>query len=134
MSEKKTTFKVDFSGFEIADEKVRAIVEAAEKTIAEAAGSEVKATTKYVDKTGNLRKSTKVFKSKFEHGGYIVSVSAPHAHLIEYGTADRSTSTGQFRGKVTARPFLRPMKRKYTRKFRNLVSQGIERMSKGGAK
>lgn len=48
-------------------------------------------------KTGNLRKSIRAKKSKFEGGGAIVVASAPHAHLVEYGHKG-----------APAKPFLRP--------------------------
>jgi len=35
--------------------------------------------------TGNLKRSIKAKKSKFEDGGWIVQATAPHAHLVEYG-------------------------------------------------
>lgn len=35
--------------------------------------------------TGNLKKSIKAKKSKFEDGGWIVQATAQHAHLVEYG-------------------------------------------------
>ena len=47
--------------------------------------------------TGNLKKSIRAKKSKFDDGGAIVVATAPHAHLIEYG-----------RKNAPAYPFLRP--------------------------
>ena len=35
--------------------------------------------------TGNLKKSIRAKKSKFEDGGWIVIADAPHAFLVEYG-------------------------------------------------
>ena len=47
--------------------------------------------------TGNLAKSVRAKKSKFEDGGAIVVATAPHASLIEFG-----------RKAAPAYPFLRP--------------------------
>ena len=47
--------------------------------------------------TGNLRKSIRAKKSKFEDGGAIVVATAPHAFIIEYG-----------RKNAPAYPYLRP--------------------------
>jgi len=47
-----------------------------------------------------LRKSIKAKESKFDDGGWIVIVTAPHAHLIEYGHGGESPAP--------AHPFLRP--------------------------
>ncbi|MGX7950482.1 HK97 gp10 family phage protein [Oleidesulfovibrio alaskensis] len=56
---------------------------------------------------GLLVKSVRARPSKFEAGGYIVVVRAPHAHLVEYGhnIVDRK---GVVRGKVRPHPFFRP--------------------------
>ena len=49
---------------------------------------DAKASTAFKDKTGRLRKSIRVKKSKFKDGGHIVLAGgkgARHAHLVEYG-------------------------------------------------
>lgn len=51
-------------------------------------------------KTGNLKKSIRAKKSKFEDGGWIVISTAPHAHLVEYGHGGKSPAPPH--------PFLRP--------------------------
>jgi hypothetical protein len=58
------------------------------------------------DKTGNLRKSIKMKKSRYQGGGYIARAGAPHAHLIEYGYRTKSG------GVVPPRPFMRTAKDK----------------------
>ena len=69
--------------------------------------SEAKITSAFQDKTGNLRKSIKLKKSKFEDGGYIVRARAPHAHLVEFGHV--LIAWGRVTGKrVPPKPFLRP--------------------------
>ena len=61
----------------------------------------------FQDKTGKLRKTIKLKKSKFEDGGYIVQARAPHAHLVEFGHVKflwgKPTSE-----RVPPHPFLRP--------------------------
>ncbi|GAB5387083.1 MAG: hypothetical protein Alpg2KO_00510 [Alphaproteobacteria bacterium] len=57
--------------------------------------------------TGDLARSVK-WKAAKHGGNAIVFTTAPHAHLMEYGTANRTVKT--FRrsaGKVEPRPFLR---------------------------
>lgn len=39
----------------------------------------------FKDKTGRLRAKIKVEKSRFQDGGWLVTVRAPHAHLVERG-------------------------------------------------
>lgn len=77
------------------------------KDVAGEIAEEARATSAFADKTGNLRKSIKVRKSKFENGGYIVLSTAPHAHLIEFGH-DMVTRKGRKVGEVPPYPFLRP--------------------------
>ena len=68
---------------------------------------EAKAASSFHDKSGKLRKSISMKKSKFEDGGWIVVARAPHAHLIEYGHVKIlwGKPTGD---RVKPRPFLRP--------------------------
>jgi len=122
----KTTATVDFD-IDLADRKIMLAIETAEKEIAEKVYSEVKGTSKFIDRTGNLRAGIKLYKSKYARGGYIVHSSAPHSHLIEYGTADRyDLERDAFRGKVTARPFMRPVGRKYKTKFIERIAEELE--------
>lgn len=65
--------------------------------IAKQIARDAKATTAFKDVTGNLRKSIKAKKSKFPDGGAIVVATAPHAHLLEFGTS-----------KMPKKAFLRP--------------------------
>ena len=72
-------------------------------------------TSAFIDRTGNLRKSIRKKKSKFEDGGYIVVASGKnttdskgwHAHLIEFGHRKfiHGKDTGEF---VPPNPFMRP--------------------------
>ena len=93
-------------------------VEAVEKSIATQLYVDVKNSSKFSDKTGKLRRSIRLYKSKFEGGGYVVHADAPHAHLVEYGTADRYDLVNKrFTGAMPAKPFMRPAARKYKAKF-----------------
>ena len=67
---------------------------------------DAKATADFIDRTGKLRRSIKVKKSKFDDGGYIVKAGgkgAMQAWLIEHG---RSPGDGYPGSK--AKPFLKP--------------------------
>ena len=44
-----------------------------------------KASTAFRDKTGRLRQSIWIYRSKYKDGGYVVYVKAPHSHLVEFG-------------------------------------------------
>lgn len=69
--------------------------------------SEAKITSAFQDKTGKLRKTIKIKKSKYEDGGYIVMARAPHAHLVEFGHV--LIAWGRVTGKrVPPHPYLRP--------------------------
>ena len=89
--------KIDTSQFE--KELSDYLIENAE-IIARQIAADAKATTAFKDDTGELRKSIKARKSKFEDGGWIVkagSKKAYHAWLVEHGSQ-----------KMSAKPYLRP--------------------------
>jgi len=78
--------------------------------------NEAQTTTDFIDKTGNLRRSIRMKKSKFLNGGYIVIASGKHgsksrrgfhAHLVEFGHVEVlwGKPTGR---RVAPKPFLRP--------------------------
>jgi len=62
-------------------------------------------------KTGNLAKGFKIVKARVGRKGlakiYFTNL-ANHAHLIEWGTADRETKKGKSTGQGTATPFMLP--------------------------
>jgi len=76
-------------------------------------------TAAFIDRTGNLRKSIGMRKSKFERGGYIVKATGRnrisgatrargfHAHLVEFGHVKVlwGRRTGE---RVPPHPFMRP--------------------------
>lgn len=77
--------------------KVRQAIDVGSKKAAEEIFSKAKNAQEFKDKTGNLRKSIKMKKSKFKDGGFVVAAYAPHSHLVEYGHA----------GGAGPRPFMR---------------------------
>jgi HK97 gp10 family phage protein len=99
--------------------RVSAAVEEACRETAEKVGARAKASTEFSDKTGKLRSSIKVFKSKFPDGGYIVHASSPHAHLVEYGHGGPAPAP--------AHPFLRPAQKAEKSKFNRKVAAELER-------
>ena len=81
--------------------------------VAKRVHKEAKTTAAFVDKTGRLRRSIRLKKSKFPDGGYIVVAtgknkdgSGNHARLVEYGHLEyvNGVATGR---RVAPRPFLR---------------------------
>lgn len=95
--------------------EVVAAIEYNLKEIAEDIRDNAKATSDFVDKTGCLRKSIKMKKSKFEDGGFIVYSKTPHTHLIEYGHV--ALPPGDLPGhRVPPHPFLRNSRDKGIRK------------------
>ena len=69
-----------------------------------------------VGPTGNLRKGVRAWTPKITarrpdamaRAGVRYRV-APHVHLVEYGTAERYTKAGAYRGYGPARPFIMPL-------------------------
>ena len=51
---------------------------------------------------GVIRARGRVFRSRSRIGAAVVVAAAPHAHLIEWGTAARRTRTGARRGRMPA--------------------------------
>jgi len=85
------------------------------EVVADTIHREAKTTTSFRDRSGRLRRSINLKKSKYKDGGYIVAATGPHAHLIEYGHV--LIAWGRVTGRrVSARPFLRPAKEKGIRK------------------
>ena len=81
----------DIEGFDAQLEEVFVSIESNLEEIASVVQTGAKNTTLFKDKTGTLRKSIGMRKSKFEDGGYIVVATAPHAWLVEYGHVDQRT-------------------------------------------
>lgn len=64
---------------------VRAEIDSALGAVAAQVYEKAKASTAFRDKTGKLRRSIWIYRSKYENGGYVVYVKAPHSHLVEFG-------------------------------------------------
>ena len=97
----------DIVGLDATIAEVMDAMDANLKDIAEYVEREAQTTLAYHDKTGKLRKKTKLKVSKYEDGGYIVQARAPHAHLVEYGHV--AIPPGKLAGgRVKPHPFLRP--------------------------
>lgn len=93
----------------------KAEIDAFIKDVAGRVRDSAKQTAAFIDKTGNLRRSIGMRKSKFIDGGYIVKATGRnrsddkgyHAGLVEFGHAKvlwgRRTN-----GRVPPHPFMRP--------------------------
>lgn len=103
----------DIEGF---DEQLSTVTDAINSNLEEVAHfvqKEAKSTAAFKDKSGRLRRSIKLKKSKFEDGGYIIVATGKneetgvHAHLVEFGHIKMlfGKITGE---RVPPRPFMRP--------------------------
>jgi len=95
------------------------VIDSLLKEVAQVVRDDAKQTAAFIDKTGNLRKSIGMRRSKFIDGGYIVKASGRnrdtdseggkgfHAWLVEFGHVKVlwGRRTG---GRVAPRPFMRP--------------------------
>lgn len=123
-------FKIEWNGEAVMDD-IKVAINIASKKTAQKIFESVKNTTDFKDKTGNLRRGIKLFKSKYKNGGYIVMSTAPHAALVEYGhalvkggtlTSNRSaknpqnTMKGAEIGTVAPVPYMRNALKKWKNK------------------
>ena len=98
------------------NEVIRA-VEANLAVTAEIVYQDAKKTLAFKDKTGNLRKSIRLKKSKFKDGGFIVEARGKnkdkgyHAWLVEYGHLEYAFSYATGR-RVPPHPYMRPASEK----------------------
>ena len=111
--------KIDANVFDAVFSAIAADVDAGLSEVASVVLDEAKASSDFIDRTGNLRKSIRKRKSRFENGGYIVfargannkdseseSSKGYHAHLVEFGHV--LVAWGRVTGKrVLPHPFLR---------------------------
>lgn len=98
----------------VISEQVQENIEATDELMSDLASycaNEARATSKFADRSGSLRRSIRMKKSKFVGGGYIVSatgknISGAHAHLVEYGHVKWlwGKQTGE---RVAPKPFMR---------------------------
>jgi hypothetical protein len=101
------------------DELVRLISEHVDENMESIAADIATETRRRAPKIkGLLIKSVRARRSKYEGGGYIVVVSAPHAPLVEYGH-DIVDRHGVVRGRVRPHPFFRPAINAVTKRVRS---------------
>lgn len=104
----------DIEGLDATIDEIIDAIDANLEDVAEFIFQEAKASLVFKDKTGNLRRSIKLKKSKFPDGGYIVSARGKnkgrgagyHAHLVEFGhlIVVNGRQTGE---RVPPHPFMR---------------------------
>lgn len=99
---------------------VRAEIDSDLGGIAAQVFEKAKASTAFRDKTGRLRQSIKLYRSKYKDGGYVVYVKAPHSHLVEFGHAIVTKDGTVLEHRVTGKHFLR--------KARNAVRRKVDAM------
>lgn len=107
---------VEFSGLDELYAALRALPEEfrqqADPVVAESASRAASAVQRAYDATFQRRTGDLTKNVRAERGGpltHVVINTAPHAHLLEYGTATRTThGTGANRGRITGRPVFIP--------------------------
>ena len=102
----------DMEGFDAQFLEVRKAIDTNLRETATFVRDDAKATSTFIDRTGNLRDSIRMRKSKFEGGGFIVYASGSgtkkgyHASLVEFGHV--LIAWGRITGRrVAPRPFMR---------------------------
>ena len=86
---------------------VRAEIDSDLGGIAAQVFEKAKASTAFRDKTGRLRQSIWIYRSKYKDGGYVVYVKAPHSHLVEFGHAVVTKDGKVLEHRVPGKFFLR---------------------------
>lgn len=99
---------------------VRAEIDSALGKVAAQVYEKAKATTAFRDKTGKLRRSIWIYRSKYENGGYVIYVKAPHSHLVEFGHVQVAKDGKTVLKQVPGKHFLR--------KARNAVRRKVDAM------
>ena len=96
----------DIEGLDAQFEEVVQAIEANLEEVAATVRDAAKTTSAFTDRSGALRRSIGMRKSRKTQGAYTVYATAPHASLIEYGHVKIlwGHPTG---GRVAARPFMR---------------------------
>jgi len=80
--------------------------------------------------TGNLRKSTIKRESSYPSGVFCITVgpehkTAPHQHLIEFGTEERETRTGASRGRGPELPFGEPAQEEVGGECQRVIQEAL---------
>ena len=99
---------------------VRAEIDSDVGGIAAQVFEKAKSSTAFRDKTGRLRQSIWIYRSKYKDGGYVVYVKAPHSHLVEFGHAVVTKDGKVLEYRVPGKFFLR--------KARNAVRRKVDTM------
>jgi HK97 gp10 family phage protein len=79
-------------------------------------------------RTGNLLKGIKYDIRDSDSAFVGVGPPAYHAHLIEFGTLDRWTKKGTYKGKVTKKPFIIPTLEEESEAVRNIMAGGFSKL------
>ena len=132
----KANVKIDASVFSEVMAQVSRDVDQRLSDVATVVRDEARASADFIDRTGNLRKSIRKRKSRFENGGYIVFAKGAnrsggeseaskgyHAHLVEFGHV--MVAWGRVTGKrVRPHPFLRNARTKGFKKALEIFRSG----------
>lgn len=102
---------------------VRAEIDSDLGGIAAQVFEKAKASTAFRDKTGRLRQSIWIYRSKYKDGGYVVYVKVPHSHLVEFGHAVVAKDGKVLEHRVPGKFFLR--------KARNAVRRTVDETLRG---
>lgn len=102
---------------------VRAEIDSDLGGIAAQVFEKAKSSTAFRDKTGRLRQSIWIYRSKYKDGGYVVYVKAPHSHLVEFGHAVVTKDGKVLEHRVPGKFFLR--------KARNSVRRTVDETLRG---
>ena len=102
---------------------VRAEIDSDLGGIAAQVFEKAKSSTAFRDKTGRLRQSIWIYRSKYKDGGYVVYVKAPHSHLVEFGHAVLTKDGKVLEHRVPGKFFLR--------KARNAVRRTVDETLRG---
>lgn len=101
----------DMDGFDAQYDEIVKAVSGKLREVAEVAKESAKTTSAFADKSGVLRSSIKMRKSRYEDGGYVVFTKQPHSHLVEFGHV--MIAWGHVTGKrVPPHPYMRPAAQK----------------------
>ena len=102
---------------------VRAEIDSDLGGIAAQVFEKAKASTAFKDKTGRLRQSIWIYRSKDKDGDFVVYVKAPHSHLVEFGHAVVTKDGKVLEHRVPGKFFLR--------KARNAVRRTVDETLRG---
>ena len=102
---------------------VRAEIDSDLGGIAAQVFEKAKSSTAFRDKTGRLRQSIWIYRSKYKDGGYVIYVKAPHSHLVEFGHAVVTKDGKVLEHRVPGKFFLR--------KARNAVRRTVDETLRG---